>query len=184
MLRFTQERWRDARGEPRVRWRGHIRHVQGDRQLRFTEFADAVAFMQRQLAELTAGAVAEDSEPERRKAMVDSFRLWERFATGYTDMMMEAMEATARRSGDYQRQVGDAVARTLDALNPLSGASREGGGKRGERPTGTGAEGGAPEGLRRSVELLRQEIRTLSEKIDRLDASIATVMLLSSMWGG
>ena len=33
MLRFTQEMWRDMQGEPHIRWRGHIRHVQGDQPL-------------------------------------------------------------------------------------------------------------------------------------------------------
>ena len=37
VLRFTQDLYEDEAGEPRVRWRGHIRHVQSDADARFTD---------------------------------------------------------------------------------------------------------------------------------------------------
>lgn len=62
VLRFTQELWEDAQQEPHVRWRGHIRHVQGEEENRFTDFAEAASFMQRHLTQLTIDLLSKKGE--------------------------------------------------------------------------------------------------------------------------
>ena len=49
VLRFTQDLWQDDEEDSHVRWRGHIKHVQGEGESRFTDFAEAVAFIQQNL---------------------------------------------------------------------------------------------------------------------------------------
>ena len=44
VLRFTQELGEAKPGEPSIRWRGHIRHVQGDEENTFTDFAEVGCF--------------------------------------------------------------------------------------------------------------------------------------------
>ena len=53
MLRFTQKIFQNEDGESQVQWRGNIRHVQGGDEKRFSEFDDAVTFIQGKLAEMT-----------------------------------------------------------------------------------------------------------------------------------
>lgn len=122
VLRFTQDVWREAGGEPRVRWRGHIRHVQSDAEARFTDFADAVAFIQGALAQLTLDSVAGDSAENQAQAMTDSLRLWERFTADYAGLVARSMEQTLRQTQDYQRQVGENLTRSLSLWNPLMAA--------------------------------------------------------------
>ncbi|HXW01388.1 MAG TPA: hypothetical protein VEC93_23460, partial [Anaerolineae bacterium] len=98
VLRFTQELWRDAQGEPHVQWRGHIHHVQGDEEDRFTDFAEAVVFIQRYLTELTRNALAGGRAMPQEKVLQESLKMWEQFASNYTDMMFEAMERTVKQS--------------------------------------------------------------------------------------
>lgn len=113
VLRFTQDLWQDMQGEPRVQWRGQIRHVQGDAETRFTDFAEAVRFIQLQLAQLTLEAVSGGSELDQSKALQESFKLWEQFASSYTNMMFEAMERTFSQSEALKKQMDETVERAL-----------------------------------------------------------------------
>ena len=87
VLRFTQELWQDPQGEPHVRWRGHIRHVQGDEEERFTDFAEAVTFIQ----------------------------FWQQFASSYSNMMYQAMEQTVRQSETFKDHMDAATKQALNA---------------------------------------------------------------------
>jgi hypothetical protein len=115
VLRFTQEMWQDAQDEPHVQWRGHIRHVQGDEEDRFTDFAEAVAFIQRYLAQLTMEAIAGGQNMNQEKVLQESFKLWEQFASSYTGMMFEAMEQTVKQSQTFREQIDQAAQRALKA---------------------------------------------------------------------
>ncbi len=122
VLRFSQDVWREADGEPHVRWRGHIRHVQSDAETRFTDFADALAFIQSRLAQLTLDSVAGDSAEHQAQAMSDSLRLWERFTADYTDLVVRSMQQSLRQTQAYQRQVGESLTRSLTLWSPLLAA--------------------------------------------------------------
>jgi murein L,D-transpeptidase YafK len=109
VLRFTQEMWQDPHGEPHVRWRGHIRHVQGNEEERFTDFAEAVTFIQRYLTELTEDSLAGDENVSQEKVFNESFKFWEQFAASYSNMMLQAMEQTARQSETIKEQMDEAT---------------------------------------------------------------------------
>lgn len=159
VIRFAQEIWRDDQGAPRVRWRGRIQHVQGDEEARFTDFADAVGFIQQRLAKLTMDAAAESPDAERDQVMADSFRLWEKFAESYAGMMEAAVERTVERSEAYRRQMAETFERSLRAWNPLL-AGRAGGAADSPAP--------APDRVAASLDALRAEVRALDAKIERL----------------
>jgi hypothetical protein len=123
LVRFTQDLWKDDEGEPRVEWRGHVRHIQGDDEVRFTDFSKAVAFMQRSMKELTLDTLAALSGPEseqRKEALRDGLGLWEKAATGYADMMFGAMEQTIARSQVLKERMDSAMRESLQALAPSS----------------------------------------------------------------
>jgi hypothetical protein len=115
VVRFTQERWRDAQGEPHLQWRGHIRHVQGDEERSFTDAAEVIAFIQKHLTELTLNAIPGGSPMDQEKMMRESFKLWEQFAATYNSMMFEAMEKTIQQSEALKAQMDEAVERSLKA---------------------------------------------------------------------
>lgn len=113
VLRMTQDLWRDGQGDPKVQWRGHIRHVQSDEEISFTDFADAVAFVQQHTAKVTLDSVSGGSKMEQEKALRESFKLWQQFASSYTDVMLEAMETSLRQSDAIRQQMDEAVQRSL-----------------------------------------------------------------------
>lgn len=154
VLRFTQDLWQDAQGEPRVQWRGHIRHVQGDDESRFTDFAEAVGFIQRHLMEMTLEAVQGEAALDQSKAVRESFKLWETFANSYAEMMSATMERTMQQSEAFRKQMDDAVQKTLQAWQAPTAAN--------------------PSEIVEALNDLRAQVRTLSEKVDRLEQAART----------
>jgi hypothetical protein len=115
VLRFTQELWQDTQGEPHVRWRGHIRHVQGNEEDHFIDFTEALTFIQRYLIELTLDSLSGENTVSQEKAFKESFKLWEQFASTYTDMMFQAMEQSIKQSETFKEQVDQATEQVFKA---------------------------------------------------------------------
>lgn len=115
MIRFTQEIWQDAEGEPHVQWRGHIRHIQSDEAERFTNFTDAVAFIQRQLTELSLRSASAGGIGSQEKVLYQSFKWWEQFALGYTDIMLQTMDQSIRQTESFREHVEAVRDKTMQA---------------------------------------------------------------------
>ncbi|RIK44679.1 MAG: hypothetical protein DCC55_01560 [Chloroflexi bacterium] len=107
VLRFTHDLWQDQQGEPRVEWRGQVSRVQDGAELRFTDLAEAISFIKDSLLKLTMGCIPKGDQVYQEKAMQESFKLWERFAQGYTDMIVAAMQRTSKQPQTAQRQPGE-----------------------------------------------------------------------------
>jgi hypothetical protein len=121
LLRFTQDLWQDDDGEPNVEWRGDIRHVQGDEQARFTDFSEAVTFMQRTMKELTVGTLEALSESEGADPETPwrrSLQLWEESAASYANMMFGAVEQTVQQSGTFREQLDAVMRDSMQAWAP------------------------------------------------------------------
>lgn len=112
-LRFVQQRWRDASGEPKVQWRGIIRHIQSSDETSFTDFVEALEFIQSHLAQLTLEATSGDSKPEQEKFLNESLKFWERFASNYSDMMFSALQQSMKQSEAIKEQVEKTAAQVL-----------------------------------------------------------------------
>ena len=128
MLRLTQDMWQDENGEPRVQWRGYINHVQGEAEKTFTDFAEALAFIQNQLNELTLNAIPGGAQMDQEKVLKESFKLWEQFASSYSSMMFETMEKTIQQSKAIREQMDEAVGEALKSWPvsaPVAGTDSE-----------------------------------------------------------
>lgn len=156
VLRFTQELWEDTQGDPRIEWRGNIRHVQSGDEHHFTDFTEAMSFIQQALMKLTldsvqagapqkasaarsvaqqveqasstptgeaageADAPGDSPETYQQKALRESFKLWEKFASGYADLMMGAVQRAAEQSIQQTEVIKKQVDRTMEqASTPL-----------------------------------------------------------------
>lgn len=113
VLRFTHDLWRDQEGEPRVEWRGQVRHVQNGEEVRFTDLADAMNFIQESLLKVTRNAVPKEDKMYQDKAVRESLKMWEKFAENYTSLMVDAMQQTMKQSESFQRQMNDAVEQAM-----------------------------------------------------------------------
>lgn len=95
---MTHDLWKDGEGDPKVQWRGHIEHVQTHADLSFTDFADAIAFIQKHTAQVTMDSVAGEDSGMQAKAMRESLGMWQKFASNYSSMVMDAWEKAARQN--------------------------------------------------------------------------------------
>lgn len=168
VLRFTQELWQDPQGEPRVEWRGHIRHVQDGDEFRFTELTEVMNFIQQSLMKLTMDCMPKEDKMYQDKALRESFKLWEKFATSYTEVMTEAVQQTVKQSEVFQKQVTEVVEQVMKPWwlvgwpTPTSEP----------RPAPTAAADQAQ--LMQTLVTLQAQITTLTNKVDKLEAALAT----------
>ena len=75
MVRFNQRIF-EENGEPKVQWRGKISHVQDGDEQRFSDFNDALIFMQNKLAELTEEATKHQTTEEQESILDKSLSMW------------------------------------------------------------------------------------------------------------
>ena len=153
VLRFTQELWQDTQGEPHVRWRGHIRHVQGDQENRFTDFAEAVTFMQQYLTKLTMDTLGGQDGMSQEKVFEESFKFWDQFSTSYAKMMSNAMEQSVKQSQVFQDQVEETREKMLGAWQfPFQPNQNE---------------------LLETLNKMHAQMETLANKVDELEKKLA-----------
>ena len=158
VLRFTRELWQDAQGEPHLQWRGHIRHVQGDEENRFTDFSEALVFIQRYLMELTLEAfpIGEGANPEI--VFRENFKIWEQLASAYTNIMVEAVNQTVKQSRAVNQQMSEAAEQAMKMW------------QRSVRPGETPSLD--QQQIIEALHNLQKQVQELTDKVDRLDKAI------------
>jgi hypothetical protein len=155
LVRFTQDMWQSEQGEPKIAWRGHIRHIQSDEEIRFTDFSEAVAFMQQQMQALTEEALealSEQAQTGDKSALTIGIELWQETATRYTDMVFGAMQQTMKQSESIQKQMDTAMQESLQAWAVSTAA------------------GGGP--VLTALQALQTQVETLSARIESLEATL------------
>lgn len=152
VLRFTQEMWQDTEGEPHIQWRGHIRHVQGDEEVRFTNFTDAVMFIQRYLTKLALDGSSRGEPLNQGKVLRESFKLWKQFTSSYTDMMFQMLEQNIDHTETFREYMDEAVENVLKAWQlPMHQDQKQ---------------------LIETLDHMQQQLQALSDKVDRLEQTI------------
>jgi len=167
VLRFTQDLWRDDGGEPRVEWRGHIRRVQDGEEVRFTDIADAMNFIQNSLMQVTANAVPKEDQPYREKAMRESLKMWEKFAENYTSIVVDAMEKSVKQSEVFQKQVNEAVEQVMKPWWLMGMAETN---NNQPKESESAAESSNTDAqILETLTALQAQIAKLNDKVDRLE---------------
>ena len=117
VLRFTQKIFNSDTGEPRVQWRGNVRHVQDGDEIRFSDFEEVSKFIQTKLADLTLRQM-EDKSPEEQKGILSkSFDLWKRMALDAPKMVIETIKDPKKQVVQIQEQInqmGEAVTAQIE----------------------------------------------------------------------
>ena len=174
MVRFTQDLWQDENGDPQIQWRGRINHVQGSEEIPFTDFTEALTFIQQQLQDLTLQAFPAGADPEiREKALKESFKLWEQFTANYANLVFTAMQGAIERSQEIQSRVGDAFSKSFElwmppAFRPGSADVRETREAKAPAPS----EPEDPGEIIRQIDGVIAQIQTLAAKIEALEKKL------------
>ena len=91
MIRFNQKIYQDQ-GEDKVQWRGKVSHVQGGEDLSFSDFKEAVEFIQTRLTQLTVDATKGHPKDQQESIVKKSFTLWKTMAKEGPKIFMETIK--------------------------------------------------------------------------------------------
>ena len=169
MVSFVLRFVREAGEEQQARWRGIVKHVQSNTEASFSQFSEALAFMQRYVNEVAQASIEEsrrmsegfaeaneyaanafDANPFAPQALAETTRLW----GDYTKMMMDSM-GQSMASGGMTKPMEEMMSATLSAWGMST-------------PTGSGQERTAG-----ATEAMATQINALNEKIAALEKQIA-----------
>ncbi len=104
MVRFTQKIY-DEDGEPKVQWRGNVSHVQGGEDLNFSDFKDAVAFIQQHLTELTQEATSDKTSEEQETILMKSLSLFKTVASTGPKLIKDTLKDPRKQVANLQDQL-------------------------------------------------------------------------------
>lgn len=104
MVRFNQIIFEED-GESKVQWRGKVSHVQGGEDQSFTNFNDAVAFIQERLGDLTMEATKDESPEVRDSLLKKSFSIWKTMAKEGPKVIMETIKDPRKQVANIQDQI-------------------------------------------------------------------------------
>mgnify|MGYP001795433843 FL=1 len=106
MVRFTQKIY-EENGESKVQWRGNVSHVQGGEDLNFSDFNDAVDFIQEHLTDLTRIATDDRSSEELENILQKSFSLFKTVAATGPKMIKDTLKDPRKQVANIQGQLHD-----------------------------------------------------------------------------
>jgi len=117
VLRFTQKIYESEDGDQNVQWRGNIKHVQGDDEKRFTQYEDAVGFMQEKLADLTIQGIENKSPKEQKGILAKNFELWKKMTVDSPKLVLDVLKDPKKQIAQVQAQVtqmGDTITQKIE----------------------------------------------------------------------
>ena len=104
MVRFNQIIFEED-GESKVQWRGKVSHVQGGEDQSFSDFNDAVKFIQEKLGDLTIEATKDKSPEQQNSLLQKSFSLWKTVAKEGPKVIMETIKDPRKQVSNLQDQI-------------------------------------------------------------------------------
>ena len=152
MLRFTQKIYEEG-GEADIQWRGMVSHVQGNEQLKFTDFNVAMAFIQKRLQDMTRENTQDKTKQEQEGLLAKSLDIWKLVAQNAPKMIAEALKDPKKQVEQIQHQIsniGDEISARVE-IDEWRNASRSDFKK-----------------ILSAIETLSNEIKVVNKKVDKL----------------
>ncbi len=156
LVRF-QQRIFEENGESKVQWRGKISHVQDGEEKRFSDFNDALTFMQQKLGELTEEATKHQTSEEQESIIQKSLSMWKTIKDVGPKVIRDTLKDPKKQLTHLQDEIQDKIITIGEEIsekvhiNQWRNASRSDFNK-----------------IQNQIESLSSEIQKLSIKIDTL----------------
>ena len=108
MVRF-QQRIFEENDESKVQWRGKVTHVQDGDEKRFSDFNDALIFMQKKLAELTEEATKHESSEKQESILGKSLSMWKTIKDVGPKVLRDTIKDPKKQFEHFQDQLQDQI---------------------------------------------------------------------------
>jgi len=108
LVRF-QQRIFEENGESEVQWRGKISHVQDGEEQRFSDFNDALSFMQQKLGELTEEATKHESSEEQESIIHKSLSMWKTIKDDGPKVIRNTLKDPKKQFTHLQDEIQDKI---------------------------------------------------------------------------
>lgn len=156
MVRFNQKIFEED-GEPKVQWRGKISHIQGGEDQSFSDFNDAIIFMQGKLAALTNEATKNQPKERREGILRKSFSIWKTMREVGPKVLMDTIKDPKKQISQIQGQIQDQISYIGDEISEKVQIDQWRNASRADFQK-----------IQESIEELSKELKNLSSKVDHL----------------
>ena len=113
---------REAGQEQGARWRGTVKHVQGSTERQFSQFGDALSFMQSHMNETIESASKDGAKLAQTNPLLETTKLWGEFVPQYNKLVMDKMSEAVTKSASLPQQFSEAM---TSMWQPATGNSGE-----------------------------------------------------------
>lgn len=157
MVRFNQQIFEENE-EAKIQWRGKITHVQDGEEKRFSDFNDALVFMQNKLASLTEEATKHETSEKQESILDKSLSMWKTIKDVGPKVIRDTLKDPKKQLSHLQDEIQDKITIIGDEIsekvqiNEWRNASRSDFNK-----------------IQNQIESLSTEIKKLSKKMDTLN---------------
>ena len=159
LIRFTQKIYEDESGESNVQWRGKISHVQGGDQTSFSDFDDAIQFMESKLGEMTEASVKDVPKQEKESVISKSFDMWKKMAKTTPKMVMDVIKDPKGQVTQLQEQIQERVNSVGDEISQKI-----------ELDDWKVASKADYKSLVSAIQDIAQQVKALNDKVDQLSS--------------
>lgn len=108
MVRFNQQIF-EENGDSNIQWRGKITHIQDGQEKRFTDFNDALIFMQNKLAELTEEATKHESIEKQESILDKSLSMWKTIKDVGPKILKDTIKDPKKQLSHLQDELQDKI---------------------------------------------------------------------------
>lgn len=108
MVRFNQRIFEES-GESKVQWRGKISHVQDGDETHFSDFNDALVFMQKKLAELTEQATKHEPQEKQESIIDKSLSMWKTLKDVGPKVLRDTIKDPKKQLSHLQEEIQDKI---------------------------------------------------------------------------
>jgi hypothetical protein len=115
MVRFHQQIF-EENGESKIQWRGKISHVQDGDEKRFSDFNDALNFMQNKLGELTEEATKHESTEKQESIIDKSLSMWKTIKDVGPKVLRDTLKDPKKQFNQIQDTIQDQISNIGDEI--------------------------------------------------------------------
>ena len=157
MVRFHQKIFEED-GEHKVQWRGKISHVQGGEDASFSDFKDALKFMQEKLADLTQEATKHEPKEHREGILQKSFSMWKTMKEVGPKVIMETIKDPKKQISNIQDQIQDQISTFGEELSEKVQIDQWRNASRADF-----------QDIQSAIKEMSKELKTLASKVDKIN---------------